>query len=173
MTKIYIDQNLTPCALERGWPEDPFKHGIPVGAEIAFNRDILAQAIKDSVPFESQETTLPVIHKYLESIGEKLPMEWQAVMEKFNLLGKPDSFIDVDVEFEFSEREVLGRYMKFARVKSKPVSEKPRCEIELFVERYFGITGCIKEADVIPGADYGQIVNLLAMYREELDKLKK
>jgi hypothetical protein len=45
-----------------------------------------------------------------------------------------------------------------------------RCELELFVEKYFGLKPGLPETAVIPGADYGQIVGLIAFFREEQDK---
>ena len=42
-----------------------------------------------------------------------------------------------------------------------------RCECELFVEKYFGINTRPNEKFVIHGADYGQMVNMLAMFRDE------
>ncbi len=42
-----------------------------------------------------------------------------------------------------------------------------RCEKELFVESYFGLTGDINERMAI-NTDYGQLVNLLAMYHDSL-----
>lgn len=42
---------------------------------------------------------------------------------------------------------------------------KERCPFELFVENYFGlIPENINDKTIIPDADYGQLVNLLAMY---------
>lgn len=43
---------------------------------------------------------------------------------------------------------------------------KERCECELFVEKYFGI-GPVNERTPIE-ADYGQLVNLLTMFRDEM-----
>jgi len=44
---------------------------------------------------------------------------------------------------------------------------KPRCECELLVEKYFGISPEFPEDVLVPGADYGNLVNLLAMFRDE------
>jgi len=42
-----------------------------------------------------------------------------------------------------------------------------RCECELFVEKYFGLPERVNENYIVPGADYGQMVNMLAMFRDE------
>lgn len=44
---------------------------------------------------------------------------------------------------------------------------KPRCELELFVEDYFGLSESVSENHIIK-VDYGQIVNLLAVYRDKV-----
>lgn len=44
---------------------------------------------------------------------------------------------------------------------------KPRCEFELFVEEYFGFSPLI-EPDAKIETDYGQLVNLLAMFKDRL-----
>lgn len=44
---------------------------------------------------------------------------------------------------------------------------KPRCELELFVEKFFGISPPPNETFIIPNADYGMLVNLLAMFRDD------
>ena len=44
---------------------------------------------------------------------------------------------------------------------------KPRCECELFVEKYWGINPVSIDSTIIPGADFGQMVNMLAMFRDE------
>lgn len=42
-----------------------------------------------------------------------------------------------------------------------------RCECELFVEKYFGLLPNTDQASVIV-TDYGQLVNLLTMFRDEI-----
>jgi hypothetical protein len=45
--------------------------------------------------------------------------------------------------------------------------DKPRCECELFVEKYFGLSPKFPEDWIVVGADYGNLVNMLAMFKEE------
>lgn len=49
----------------------------------------------------------------------------------------------------------------------KPIMKKERCECELFIEKYFGIHNGANERTPIT-TDYGDLVNLLAMFRDEL-----
>lgn len=57
--------------------------------------------------------------------------------------------------------------------------EKPRCEYELYVEKYFGLPsaqvapGVPNEKTVIPGVDYGILVDLLCGFHQELQKQNK
>jgi hypothetical protein len=59
-----------------------------------------------------------------------------------------------------------------SRAKAHLSEGKSRCELELFVDKYFGINA-VDETHPIT-TDYGQLVNLLAMFKEEqLDAANK
>lgn len=61
-------------------------------------------------------------------------------------------------------------------MKSENEEEKPRCQYELYVEKYFGLPpaqiapGVPNEKTVILGVDYGILVDLLAGFHQELQK---
>jgi hypothetical protein len=73
-------------------------------------------------------------------------------------------------------RDAEGKAIGFEPfIKEPPVVEhkqeevdKPRCECELFLEKYYGFSSqSLTERSKI-NTDYGDLVNLLAMFREEL-----
>lgn len=48
-----------------------------------------------------------------------------------------------------------------------------RCRKELFVEKYFGLVPVITNEETKVITDFGQLVNLLAMFEEEINEAKK
>ena len=54
-----------------------------------------------------------------------------------------------------------------------PIGEFRRCEKELFIEEYFGLVPVITNEETKVITDFGQLVNLLAMFEAQLNSEKE
>jgi hypothetical protein len=58
------------------------------------------------------------------------------------------------------------------KVKAHLSEEKPRCEFELYIEKYFGLTPSSTNENTVIPADFGVLCDLLCGFKQELEKQK-
>lgn len=171
-TTIWIDKELTPRYSPNGWPEQPINNLPP--SPCGQDYEVLDEM------FEDYEKSLE------KAKAESIPIEgFDAFTHAPGIILEPETFVNADLGFvevvrkwirpdgtwadhqpnRFSKRITVGRVKK---QENETLSEYVnRCECELFVEKYFGLPPKFAEKDLVPGADYGQLVNLLSMFRDE------